>query len=104
MLAGFFLKSISATGAKSALIVGLIFYILTTFVFKVDIHFVHLWGIEFLLNLLVMFGVSYFYPSEKPFDQEDLHVVDMKAWKYTKPMAFILCAITVLIYIALGKS
>ncbi|MCB0748563.1 MAG: solute:sodium symporter family transporter, partial [Ignavibacteriae bacterium] len=54
MLAGFFLKKISAAGAKAALFFGLAFYILTTFIFKVDIHFVHIWGIEFLLNLIVM--------------------------------------------------
>jgi len=104
MLAGFFLKSISATGAKASLYVGLLFYILTTFVFKVDIHFVHLWGIEFLLNLGVMFGVSYFYPADKTYQEEDLHILDMKAWKYTKPMAIALCTITVMIYVLLGNS
>ena len=104
MLAGFFLKTISATGAKAALFVGLLFYILTTFVFQVSIHFVHLWGIEFLLNLAVMFGVSYFYPADKTYKEEDLHILDMEAWKYTKPMAITLCAITVLIYVLLGNS
>ncbi|WP_308991326.1 solute:sodium symporter family transporter [Mariniflexile litorale] len=104
MLAGFFLKKVSATGAKVALFVGLIFYILTTFVFKVDIHFVHIWGIEFLLNLAVMFGVSYLYPSNKEFNQDDLHIVEIKAWKYTKPMAISLCAVTVLIYVLLGTN
>jgi len=104
MLAGFFLKRISATGAKTALFVGLLFYILTTFVFQVNIHFVHLWGIEFLLNLAVMFGVSYFYPADKTYKEEDLHILDMKAWKYTKPMAIALCAITILIYVLLGNS
>ena len=104
LLAGFFLKTISATGAKVALFVGLLFYILTTFVFKVNIHFVHLWGIEFILNLVVMFGVSYVYPADKTYKEEDLHILDMKAWKYTKPMAIGLCAITVLIYILLGNS
>ncbi|MEP3382146.1 MAG: solute:sodium symporter family transporter, partial [Maribacter dokdonensis] len=54
MLAGFFLKKISATAAKVALVIGLTFYILTTFILKVDIHFVHIWGIEFVLNMLVM--------------------------------------------------
>jgi SSS family solute:Na+ symporter len=104
MLAGFFLKTISATGAKASLFVGLLFYILTTFVFKVDIHFVHIWGIEFVLNLAIMFSVSYFYPANKTFEPEDLHILDMKSWKYTKPMAIALCTITVLIYILLGNS
>jgi SSS family solute:Na+ symporter len=104
MLAGFFLKKISAAGAKTSLFVGLAFYITTTFILKIDIHFIHIWGIEFLLNLLVMFGVSYFYPQEKEFISKDLHILDLKEWKYTKGMSIALCAITILIYILLGRN
>ena len=104
MLAGFFLKKISATAAKVALLVGLMFYILTTFIFKVDIHFVHIWGIEFVLNVLVMFLVSYFYPNHKATIEDGEDYVEMKQWKYTKPMAVILCIITVVIYVLLGTS
>jgi solute:Na+ symporter, SSS family len=104
MLAGFFLKKISATGAKAALFVGLAFYITTTFILKTDIHFVHIWGIEFLINLAVMFGVSYFYPQDKEFKAKDLHILDMKEWKYTKHMSIALCFVTILIYILLGQN
>jgi SSS family solute:Na+ symporter len=104
MLAGFFLKKISAAGAKTSLFVGLAFYITTTFILKIDIHFIHIWGIEFLLNLLVMFGVSYFYPQEKEFISKDLHILDLKEWKYTKGMSIALCAITILIYILLRQN
>ncbi|WNH09109.1 solute:sodium symporter family transporter [Thalassobellus suaedae] len=104
MLAGFFLKKISAMGAKAALFVYFTFYILTTFIFNVNIHFVHIWGIEFVLNLAVMFGVSHFYPPNSEFKQEDLHIVDMKSWKYTKPMAMLLCVITIFIYVLLGNN
>lgn len=104
MLAGFFLKKISATAAKVALVIGLTFYILTTFILKVDIHFVHIWGIEFVLNMLVMFIVSYFYPNRKPFKEEDHDYVEMKEWQYTRPMAIILCIITVVIYVLLGTN
>jgi solute:Na+ symporter, SSS family len=104
MLAGFFLKKISATGAKAALFVGLAFYITTTFILKTDIHFVHIWGIEFLINLAVMFGVSYFYPQNKEFKAKDLHILDMKEWKYTKHMSIALCFVTILIYILLGQN
>jgi SSS family solute:Na+ symporter len=104
MLAGFFLKRISATGAKAALFVGLAFYITTTFILKTDIHFIHIWGIEFLLNMAVMFGVSYFYPPERVFKAKDLHILDLKEWKYTKHMSIALCSITLLIYILLGQN
>jgi SSS family solute:Na+ symporter len=51
-----------------------------------------------------MFGVSYVYPADKTYKEEDLHILDMKAWKYTKPMAMALCVITVMIYVLLGNS
>lgn len=103
MLAGFFTKNISASGAKAALFVGLTFYILTTFILQVDIHYVHIWGIEFILNIVVMIVVSYFYPVTKVFNLKDLNYVEMKEWKYTKPLSIALCTITVLIYVLMGS-
>ena len=45
IIAGIFFKQINAKGAKAGLLFGFSFYILTTFILKLDIHFVHLWGI-----------------------------------------------------------
>ena len=70
MLAGFFIKPISAIAAKCALIFGMAFYVIMEFLlpmFEIDvgIHFVHIWGIEFVLNMLIMFGVSHWYPRQR---------------------------------------
>ncbi|MCK5369421.1 MAG: solute:sodium symporter family transporter, partial [Cyclobacteriaceae bacterium] len=103
MLAGFLTKNISAAGAKAALFVGLSFYIITTFILKVDIHFVHIWGIEFLLNVAVMVGVSKFYPVTKNIEMKNMNILDLKEWKYAKLMSVILVIVTVMIYILLGN-
>ncbi len=102
MLAGFFTKNISAAGAKAALFAGLTFYILTTFVFDTGIHFVHIWGIEFLLNVVVMLAVSHFFPVEKVFDMKDAQVVALQPWRHTRVFSIVLCVVTVLIYVMLG--
>lgn len=104
MLAGFFLKSISAAGAKTALFFGLIFYIVTTFILKVDIHFIHLWGIEFVLNVIIMFVVSHYYPRTTFNDKADALKVDMHGWKYAYHLSAALVIITIGIYIALGNT
>jgi len=103
ILGGFFFKSISATGAKVALVVGMIFYVTTTFILQIDIHYIHVWGIEFLLNVAIMFIFSYFYPAKKQFEIADLKVIDMHEWRYTKIMSIILVVITLTIYILLGN-
>mgnify|MGYP001158586238 CR=1 FL=1 len=103
MIAGFFIKKISANGAKVSLFVGLTFYITMTFVVESKIHFVHIWGIEFLLNMATMYLVSLFYPSNSNFKFSELQIHDMVQWRHTKPLSISLCLITVLIYIMLGS-
>jgi SSS family solute:Na+ symporter len=103
ILAGFFTKMVSPTGAKAALFFGLIFYITATFILNVDIHFVHIWGIEFVLNLVVMFGVSYLYPVKKIYEETDMKILNLTPWKYTKAMSVALVIITITIYVLLGN-
>jgi len=105
LLAGFFMKSISATGAKAALFIGLLFYVFMSWIYTSHgIHFVHLWGIEFVLNVIVMFAVSFYYPRKDLFEVTDIGAVNLTSWKYTKPMSIGLCLVTVLIYLLLGSN
>ena len=105
LLAGFFMKKVSATGAKVALIFGLSFYIFMTWGYTSHgIHFVHLWGIEFLLNVAIMYSVSYFYPNKNKYEITDVGAVNLTTWKYTIPMSIGLCAVTVLIYVLLWNN
>jgi SSS family solute:Na+ symporter len=104
MLAGFFMEKISAVGAKVALIFGLVYYIFTTFIFPVDIHFIHNWGIEFVINVAIMYSVSYFYPRKNFGIRTAPIQMDMLPWKYTKHMSIVLVLVTILIYILLGQN
>jgi len=104
MLAGFFIPKISAAGAKFALIFGMLFYIFTTFVFKVDLHFIHLWGIEFVLNLFLMLIVSYFYPGKTYDMNAEIPKINMQGWRYTPHLSAVLVVTTILIYIMLGRN
>jgi len=104
LIAGFFMKKVSAMGAKVALLFGLSFYIFMTWGYTSHgIHFVHLWGIEFLINVGIMYGVSHFYRRKNIYEITDVGAVDLTIWKYTKPLSISLCVITVLIYVLLSR-
>ena len=99
IIAGFFIPQVSAAGAKAGLLFGLMFYILMYFVLAVDIHFVHIWGIEFVLNMLVMIGVSKLYPVKERFTIQDVGAVALVPWRYAKTMSVILVVVTLVIYL-----
>lgn len=102
LIGGFFIKQISATGAKVAIVTGLLFYIISTFILKVDIHFVHIWGIEFVLNILVMLAVSYFYKNKNHYQPTYTGEVSISPWRYAKPVGLALIIVTILVYILLS--
>lgn len=98
LIGGFFIKSISATGAKVAIFTGLAFYLITTFWLKIDLHFIHVWGLEFVLNILVMLGVSYLYKNKNSYSPTHTGEVDITPWRYSLPVSVFLVIITILIY------
>ena len=103
ILAGFFFPKVSAIGAKAGLLFGLAFYVVMNFVLKVELHFVHIWGIEFILNVAVMHLVSMMYPRINNFKITDVGAVDIEQWKYAKTLSIILVLVTLVIYVLLGN-
>ncbi len=101
ILAGFFLKSVSAEGVKVAMIIGMVFYLITELFVDTGIHFVHIWGIMFIGMIIIMYAVSYFYPVKQEFKITDVEVVNLDEWKYAKILSVILVVATIAIYIIL---
>ncbi|MDC6406676.1 MULTISPECIES: solute:sodium symporter family transporter [Maribacter] len=101
--AGFLFPRVSAFGAKVGLCFGLVFYVLMYFILEVNLHFVHIWGIEFVLNIGIMHLASLYRPTKERFSIQDANVLDLKPWKYAKPFSIFLVLVTVLIYFLLGN-
>ncbi|UOY08213.1 solute:sodium symporter family transporter [Muricauda sp. SCSIO 64092] len=100
ILAGLFVKQINAIGAKAGLFFGFSFYILTTFILNLDIHFVHLWGMEFVLNFVIMLLVSKSYPMADYV--YDTYKYPDRAWPRVRQAGIILTVLTILIYVMLS--
>ena len=89
-------------GAKVGLLFGLVFYVTVYFVFALDIHFVHVWGIEFVLNMLVMFSVSRIQKFKGDFKIADRQVVDLDEWEYRYVLGGSLILATLILYLIFG--
>ncbi|MGB5553631.1 MAG: solute:sodium symporter family transporter [Flavobacteriaceae bacterium] len=103
IIAGFLFPKVTSSGAKIGLLFGLLFYVIMNFVVKVNLHFVHIWGLEFVLNIAVMHLASMLMTKEKRFEMEDAKILDLKPWKYAKPFSIFLIVFTVILYLVLGN-
>ncbi len=103
VIAGFFFPRVSAMGAKAGLLFGLSFYILLNFILRIEMHFVHIWGLEFVLNVGFMHLISLRYPNQNRFTIRDIGIVSIVPWKHAKKASLILTIITLAIYLYFGN-
>lgn len=103
VIAGFLFPRVSAAGAKVGLVFGLIFYVVMYYILEVNLHFVHIWGIEFVLNILIMHLASLLLPKGEPFEMQDAGVLNLTPWTYAKPFSLFLVVVTVILYLVLGN-
>ncbi|MGP1992755.1 solute:sodium symporter family transporter [Zobellia laminariae] len=103
IIAGFLFPRVTAIGAKAGLMFGLVFYVVMYYIIEVNLHFIHIWGIEFVLNILVMHVVSAFGKKEERFIMKDAGILNLKPWRYAKPFSLFLVTFTIILYLVLGN-
>ncbi|WP_147677843.1 solute:sodium symporter family transporter [Algibacter pacificus] len=99
---GVFSKRVSGKAANIAILFSVVTYLITLYVIKPDISFLHLMGILFVLTIIIMYVVSHFYPRETDYVQTYTKQVDIVNWKYLKPVGFVVVAMVIGLYIAMS--
>ena len=101
VVVGLFTKRVPPIGAKIVIIMHIILYALFQFIFKdyLDIHFLHLYAILFVLEVMVMLAAGYLDPLQTPWVYSNREVVDLTPWKYVIPLSVTLFSAIVFLYL-----
>ena len=99
VLVGFFTAKVPAIAAKVVIIFHVITYGLLKFVFEIDINFIHIYAILFVIEVSMMLIIGQLYPREGEVIFKSTHSVDLVPWKYAQPVAITLALFIVQLYI-----
>src|SRR5690606_33605395 len=102
VIVGIFSKRVTGKAANIAILFSAVTYLITLYVIKPDISFLHLMGILFVLTIALMYIISYFKPRETAFFDEYTKQVDISPWKYLQPVGYTICGLVILLYIYLS--
>jgi solute:Na+ symporter, SSS family len=87
VLVGIFTKRVPGFAAKIAIIFHLIVYGLYRFAFDIPIHFIHVYGILFVIEVGIMLVIGHFRPTKEAWHFKIAPKVNMIPWKYAFPTA-----------------
>ncbi|HBO37839.1 MAG TPA: solute:sodium symporter family transporter [Pasteurellaceae bacterium] len=104
VVVGLLTKRVPPIAAKFGLIFGMAAYILCNFILKVDIHFFHLVGALFVINVVAMLIIGYLKPMKTPYKEEYTNQVDIQPWAYVKPVSLIITLLSLTMYIFMANN
>ncbi|GKX64382.1 solute:sodium symporter family transporter [Pragia fontium] len=104
VMVGLMTKRVPAIAAKLGLLFGMTAYIICNFIIKVDIHFFHLVGILFVLNVVFMLTIGYFFPANTPYEAEYTKQVDITPWGLVWPVALLIVLGSISMYVFLAQD
>ncbi|MGP4068093.1 solute:sodium symporter family transporter [Halobacillus sp. B29] len=98
VLVGVLSRKVPAVAAKAAIIFHVFAYYLMVWGFThlfgiaVNIHFIHIYGILFAIEVIIMLTFAYFKPRTKAFKFYNSPQINMTPWKYSVATSVILIA------------
>ena len=101
VIVGLFTTRVPSIAPKVAIVFHIIFYSLFQFVFKdiFQIHFLHLYAILFISEILIMVIIGYIRPLSKPWVFNKKNVIDLTPWKKAFPVSVTLFTAVIVLYI-----
>ncbi|MGR3806817.1 solute:sodium symporter family transporter [Pasteurella testudinis] len=104
VVVGLLTKRVPAIAAKFGLIFGMVSYIVCNFILKVDLHFFHLVGLLFVINVVIMLLIGHFKPMAKPYQEVYTQQVDIEPWAYVKPVSLVITLLSLTMYIFMANN
>ncbi|MCG3469101.1 solute:sodium symporter family transporter [Xenorhabdus bovienii] len=103
VLVGLMTKRVPPIAAKLGLLFGVSAYIICNFILHINIHFFHLVGILFVLNIIFMLTIGYFFPAET-YQEVYTKQVDITPWSMVKPMGWLITLSAISMYVFLAHN
>jgi SSS family solute:Na+ symporter len=99
VLVGFFTAKVPAIAAKVVIIFHVITYGLLKFVIEIDINFIHIYAILFVIEVSMMLIIGLLYPRKGEVIFKSIDSVNLEPWKYAQPVAITLALLIVQLYV-----
>lgn len=105
LLVGIFTKRVPSLAAKVVIIFHVITYYMLVwgtqhlFDFVVPIHFIHIYAILFVVEVIIMLAIGFWKPRTTPYTFRSEAAVDMVPWKYSLPVSVVLLTLVAIIYV-----
>ncbi|XOV84928.1 MAG: solute:sodium symporter family transporter [bacterium] len=98
VLVGLFTKRVPALAAKVVVVFHVVAYGLLQFVFDLNISFIHIYAILFVIEVSIMLVLGSLFPAAA-WQYPNRSVVDMTPWRFARPTAIILFAAIIVSYL-----
>lgn len=102
LVVGMFHRRMPAIAAKVGLVFGVLMYINTQFILKVELHFLHVMAILFVLNGLLMMAIAALKPRPQAWAPRVTNDVDLSGWNLVRPVSVAICALAIGNYMLLA--
>jgi SSS family solute:Na+ symporter len=99
VIVGLFTQHVPANAAKIVIIFHVVTYGLLKFVFSIDLNFIHIYAILFIVEVTIMLLYGYVKPSLSAYQLTNKHRVNLTPWRYAYPTASTLVCCIVLSYL-----
>ncbi|MFD2167584.1 solute:sodium symporter family transporter [Thalassotalea euphylliae] len=96
---GLFTKRVPAIAAKIVIVFHVLAYALLKFILDVDINFIHIYAILFVVEVGIMLAVGHWWPTEELQLYHHQKKVDLVPWRYAHPVALTLVSFIIISYL-----
>jgi SSS family solute:Na+ symporter len=96
---GFLTKRVPPIAAKIGLVFFIVSFGLTQLVFDINLHFLHILAILFIITSGMMLLIGKLYPLQIPYQQKINNLVDIQPWKNRHYYSAILLALMIFMFI-----